>query len=73
MVTRRESVRRAVLLVFGMALGKMDVLKAAGGQLTVDLDQWGVVVFKHRGRTVQVPVAEIFEALQEGRRTSSVS
>ncbi len=54
-------------MIFGMALGKLDVLKAAGGQLTVDLDQWSAVVFRHRGRTIQIPIAEIFEALKETR------
>lgn len=60
---RRDALRRATLLVFGMCLGKMDVLKAAGGQLTVNLDQWQDVVFIHRGKVVRVPVAEIFAAL----------
>ncbi len=66
-MNRRSAVRQATLLMFGMALGKMDVLKAAAGQLTVDLDQWGSVVFKHRGKTISVPVSEIFEALAAGR------
>lgn len=66
-MNRRTAVRHATLLTFGMCLGKMDCVKAAGGQLTVDLDQWGSVVFKHRGKTISVPVAEIFAALAEGR------
>lgn len=66
-MTRRQTLRQATLFAIGMALGKMDSLKAEGGQLTVDLNQWGSVVFKHKGRTVTVPVAEIFDALQNGR------
>lgn len=62
-MTRRQSIRQATLFAIGMALGKMDALKAEGGQLTVDLNQWGSVVFKHKGKTVTVPVAEIFAAL----------
>lgn len=65
-MTRRQSIRRATLLAFGAALGKLDVFQAAGGQLTVDLDQWSHVVFKLRGKTVAVPVAEVFAALAEG-------
>lgn len=64
-MTRRRAVKHAVLLAFGMALGKMDVLKAAGGQLTCDLDQWGTIVFKYRGQSVSVPVGEVFAALKE--------
>lgn len=62
-MTRRQAVRRATLLAFGMALGKLDALKASGGQLTVDLDQWAEVVFKHQGKTVEVSAAEIFNEL----------
>jgi hypothetical protein len=50
----------------GMALGKLDALKATGGQLTVDLGQWEHVVFTLGKRTIRVPVAEVFQALQEG-------
>ena len=62
--------RRAVLLAFGAALGKLDVLKAATrestGLLTVDLSQWGGIQFKHKGRAVVIPVAEVFDALVNG-------
>lgn len=66
-MTRRESLRNAVLLGIGMSLGKLDALKASEGQLTVDLNQWGSVVFKYGTRTIRVPVKEVFEALAEGR------
>lgn len=72
-MNRRSAVRQATLLVFGMALGKMDVLKASAGQLTVDLDQWGCVVFKHHGKTISVPVSEIFDALAAGRPSPAVN
>lgn len=63
---RRTALRQAMLFSIGMALGKLDALKASGGQLTVDLNQWATVVFKHKGKTIVVPVAEIFDALQNG-------
>jgi hypothetical protein len=62
-MTRRQMIRRATLLSFGATLAYMPVVKAEGGQLSVDLDQWAVVVFKHKGRKCAVPVAEVFEAL----------
>lgn len=62
-MTRRQSIRQAILLAIGMALGKYDSLQAAGGMLTVDLNQWGTVVFKLQGKTVVVGVQEIFDAL----------
>jgi hypothetical protein len=65
-MNRRHAIRQASLLVFGMALGKLDVLKASGGQLTVDLGQWEHVVFSLGGKRISVPVAEVFKALQEG-------
>lgn len=62
-MTRRESIRTATLLAIGMALQKLDALKAEGGQLTVDLNQWANVVFKHNGKTITITVAEIFRSL----------
>jgi hypothetical protein len=50
----------------GMALGKLDALKAQGGQLTCDLNQWRAIVFKYRGKTVVVPMSQVFEALAGG-------
>lgn len=64
-MTRRTAVRNGVLLAFGMALGKLDTLKAEGGQLTCNLDQWSTIVFMHHGKRVTVPVAEVFKAMQE--------
>ncbi len=63
-MTRRVAVKRAALLAIGMALGKLDAVNAAGGQLTVDLNQWQHVVFKHRGKTITVPVSEVFASLE---------
>lgn len=68
-MTRRGAIRQTVLFAMGMALGKMDVVKAQGGQLTVNLDQWHEIVFTYRGKTVRVPVSEVFKSLQEGPTT----
>ncbi len=64
---RRIALRHAALLAFGMALGKLDVLKASSGQLTVPLDQWGSIVFERHGKRITVSVDEVFRALQEER------
>ena len=48
-MTRQGALRRLALLTFGLALGKLDALKAQGGQLIVNLDQWQEVIFKHKG------------------------
>ena len=66
--------RRAVLFAFGAALGKLDILTAqpakqigrGPGQLTVDLGQWGGIVFKYRGKTVTIGMDKIFESLTGG-------
>ena len=63
--------RRAVLFAFGAALGKLDILTAqpakqmgrGPGQLTVDLGQWGGIVFKFEGKTITVGMREVFNAL----------
>ena len=65
-MNRRSSIRLAMLTGVGMALGKLDALKAQGGQLTVDLGQWEHVVFSLHGKSIKVPVAEVFKALAEG-------
>jgi len=77
-MTRRQAVKRATMLAFGMALGKLDALKAeqipnrprqdtegtnGRGQLTCDLNQWATIVFKHKGKTITVPVSEVFASL----------
>lgn len=64
-MTRRQSIRRAVLLAIGMALGKMDALKGQSGMLTVPLDQWRVIVFEYQGKKIEVLVSEVFEALED--------
>lgn len=66
-MTRRHAIRTGTLFAMALALGKMDVLKAApGGQLTCPLDQWDHVTFTYRGRTITVSVSEIFDSLHEG-------
>ena len=72
-MNRRQSLRQAMLFAIGMALGKMDALKAEGGQLTVDLNQWGTVVFKHGSKVCRISTAEIFRALAEGPAAESRS
>lgn len=62
-MTRRESLRLGTLFAFGMALGKLDALKAEGGQLTADLGQWNQIVFKYHGKTIAVSTSEIFKSL----------
>jgi len=66
-MNRRGTLKKILLLSFGMALGKLDVFHAAGGQLTCDLNQWSHVVFLFKGKRISVPVAEVFEALAEDR------
>ena len=75
-MTRRATIRRAVLVAFGMVMGKFDALKAmtipAGPRqsqaaLTVDLDQWSALIFSHKGKTLTISSAEIFTSLNEGR------
>ena len=63
MSSRRKALRTLILLSFGMALGKLDVLKAKGGELTVDLSQWQDVVFTLGGKRIAVTVQEVFDAL----------
>ena len=65
LVNRRQSIRRAVLLAIGMALGKLDALNGQNGMLTVPLDQWRVIVFEYQGKRIEVLVSEVFEALSE--------
>jgi hypothetical protein len=66
-MNRRTATKQAVLFAIGCALGKMDTLKAEGGQLTCDLNQWSHVVFTFKGKTIRVPVAEVFAALADNR------
>ena len=54
-----------MLFAVAMALGKMDLLKAQDGHLTVPLDQWRTVSFTLKGKTIRVPVTEVFAALAE--------
>jgi hypothetical protein len=64
-MNRRSSIRLAMLTGVGMALGKLDALKAQGGQLLVDLAQWDHVVFTLGKRKVIVSVEEVFNALSK--------
>lgn len=63
-LTRRTAIRRAMLLASGIIMGQMTSAKAEAAQLTVDLGMWAGVTFKYRGKSVTVPVADIFEALK---------
>ena len=63
-MTRRASIRRAVLIMLGMALGKLDALQASGGVLSCNLDQWDHITFTYKKREISVPVSEVFAALQ---------
>lgn len=65
MSSRRKALRTLILLTFGMALGKLDVLKAKGGELSVDLSQWERVIFKLGGHQIAVTVQEVFDALRQ--------
>ena len=71
MMISKSVTRRAVLFAFGAALGKLDILTAqpakqfgrGPGQLTIDLSQWGGIIFKFGGKTITVGMAEVFNAL----------
>lgn len=78
---RRKVLRTAVLFAFGAVLGKFDILKAAPskpplgrgpGQLTVDLSQWGGIIFTHKGKSVTVSMKEVFDALESTPPARSV-
>ena len=60
---RRHAIRSMVLLSMGMALGKLDVLKASGGELRVPLDEWQSIVFERKGKRLVVSVDEVFKAM----------
>lgn len=62
----KATTRRAVLLAFGAVMGKFNVLRASQDSqalLIVDLSQWRGIQFKHKGKSIVVPVAEVFDAL----------
>ena len=63
-MNRRQVIRHSVLTSIAMSLGKYDALGQEGGQLTVDLNQWGSVLFQYRGETVVVPMRDVFKALK---------
>ena len=63
--SRRKALRTLILLTFGMALGKMDVLKAKGGELTVDLGQWERIIFNLHGHQIAVTVQDVFNVLKD--------
>lgn len=65
-MNRRDSIRFGVLFAFGLALGKMDTLKASDGLLTCDLNQWRTIRFTYKGKTINVPVADVMRALESG-------
>ena len=63
--SRRRAIKRAMLLAVGAIMGKFDSVQAKESEalLTVDLSQWRGVRFTHKGKTVIVPVAEVFDAV----------
>lgn len=66
-MNRREAIRRATLMAIGATLaGHQTAAHANPAILTVDLNQWAMIMFKHKGKTVSVTVADVFTALQEG-------
>lgn len=67
-MTKRQALRAGVLTVFAMVLGKYDSVSAKEGMglLTVDLNQWRFIRFKHGTQVVDVSVASIFNAIKEG-------
>ena len=62
---RRKALRTLLFLTFGACLGKLDIMHAQNGQLTVDLDQWSHVVFKRKGKRIAVSIDDVFKALEE--------
>ena len=63
-MNRRQVIRRSVLTAIAIALGKYDALGQDGGQLTVDLNQWGSVRFQYRGETVVVSMRDVFKSIK---------
>lgn len=61
---RRDALRRAVMLSLAMILGKLDVVHAQRGVLTVDLNQWRDVHLKLGEEVIEISVREIFDALK---------
>lgn len=69
-MTRRQSIRHGMLFAIAMALGKMDTLKASGGQLICNLDQWDHVIFTYKNKRVSISVDEIFASLNNGGKST---
>lgn len=61
---RRDAVRATTLMMFGIALQQYDALRAQGGLLTVDLNQWSHIAFKYNGKQIAVSMSEVFESLK---------
>jgi hypothetical protein len=57
--------RAALLALFSLPLGNRTALKASGGTLSIDLNQWDTIVVSHKGKSVTLTAADIFAALQE--------
>lgn len=56
--------RAAIIAIFSLPLGYYRALKAQGGVLTVDLNQWNTVTVKFKDNTLTLSTREIFEALR---------
>ena len=63
-MTRREATKFGTLFALGLALGKMDALKAEQGQLVCDLAQWPTIKFKYHGEVVSYSTKEVFDILK---------
>lgn len=56
-----------------MTFGKFNAFAGVGhGQIRVPLDQWGRLVFDYNGRRIDVPVSEVFKALEEAYGSSKI-
>lgn len=66
-MNRRAAVKQAVLTVVSASMARATLQAGPGsapGVLTVDLDQWSMVIIRHKGRSINISPAEIFESLR---------
>lgn len=66
-MNRRDVIRIAVLSVFGASTQKYDLLAQGlpGGVLSCDLDKWSWLTFRYKGKQVNVPMKDVFDALDD--------
>ncbi len=67
-MTRRASIRFAMFTAIGMVIGKYNSVEAKEGTglLTCNLDLFRTIRFTHKGKTINIPVEEIFAAISAG-------